>query len=653
MKLVRFAGLTALVSMLGAGALSGAQEVRVTSQTMVTNPLGGPGPGGGLNPIPQGTGLILGQAVDGGSNRPVPGALVTLGLPNARPIRALADSQGRFVFRDLPKGRFTLSATKAGYVEGAYGRMRPSGPTLLFELADGERASGASIALWRYAAVAGFVVDEHGEPVVGTTVRVMRRQIVSGQWRFVPGPQDQTDDRGSYRIGTLEPGEYVISIPMAQTGNLGLEGLVAADLDKARDVIAVAATSVRVGAAGAEGGIFLEGLNSGSDAAGVDENGRPLTYPTLFYPNVNTAARATIARLASGEERTGLDFQLRPVRALKVSGTAVGPSGPMGNLALTLVPVEAETLGSAFDTRTAFTGPNGEFSFTSVPPGQYVLRGSRSPRVAFEASNVRVIQQGNATMTFTAIAPPAGSSPPLPTEPTLWTEIAVPVGTSDVTDLTLALRPGLKVAGTVQFDGGTQRPESDRLSSISVTLEPADVRPGISSVRGRIEYSGQFATMGVPPGRYFVRVSNAPQGWTFRGATLGGRDVTDAPLEIEGDDVNGVLLAFTDRPIDLTGQVTTDSASTDLATVIVFPTDRSMWVGYGSGSRRLRSVRADKTGAYTVANLPAGDYYVAAVADKGAVDWQNPDFLASLAQEASRVRLAEGQKGSQNVKVIR
>jgi hypothetical protein len=625
------------------------QEIRITQEVMTTNPLGGPGPGGGLNPIPQGTGLILGQIVDAGSSRPVPGALVTLGLPGSRPIRALADGQGRFVFRDLPKGRFNLTVTKAGFVDGAYGRMRPAGPTLPFDLTDGERASGVSMTIWRYSALGGTVLDEQGEPVVGATVRVLRRQILGGQWRLVPGAQDLTDDRGVYRIGTLEPGEYVVAVPMGPGSNR-VDGLMPM-VDGQRDVV-VSVAAVRVAAAtGGEGAIFIEG-SGGNDAAGVGEDGKPLTYPTTFYPASPSAARATIAKLGAGEERTNLDFQLRPVRALQVSGTAIGPEGPMANLALTLVPVEADSLASALDTRTAFSNAGGAFTFQAVPPGQYTLRATRTPRIAFGAGEATVIQQGGATiMTRTATVTGA---PPLPTEPTLWAESPVAVGAADVTDLSVLLRPGIRVTGIVQFDGAAARPESTQLSSIAVTLEPADVRPGgAGTVRGRIEASGQFATMGVPAGRYFVRVAGAPQGWTFRGATQGGRDVTDTPMELESGDVSGITLVFTDRPIVLSGQVQADGGSPEGASVIVFPTDQNAWVGYGSAARRLRNVRADKTGAYTVPNLPAGEYFVAAVSDKMAADWQNPEFLASLTGDAVRVRLSDGQRATQNVKVAR
>lgn len=227
------------------------------------------------------------------------------------------------------------------------------------------------------------------------------------------------------------------------------------------------------------------------------------------------------------------------------------------------------------------------------------------------------------------------------------------VGNEDVTDAVITLRPGLRVTGTLQFDGAATRPASDQLPSIFLSLESADVRPGVPGTsRGRVEPSGTFATVGVPPGRYFVRVANAPSGWTFKGATLGGRDVTDTALEIDGD-VTGVVLSFTDRPAQIAGNVTVETGSPEGATVIAFPTDSSAWVGYGSTSRRLRTTRADKTGSYTIPNLPAGEYFVVAVPDKMAADWQNPKFLEGLTSDATRVRLADGEKRSQNVKVSR
>ena len=626
------------------------QEVRIMQQEVTTiGGAAGPGPGGALKPMTLGTGLIFGKATDAGSNRPVPGALVTLTLPGASPIRALADSEGRFAFRDLPRGRFNLAATKPGYVDGAYGRMRPAGPTLSLELAENERVSGVTIPLWKYAAIAGMVVDEQGEPMVNTAVRVLKRTIAGGQWRLTPGAQDTTDDRGAYRIGMLEPGEYVVAVPMG-SGPMMID-MPAGMADGGRDAVFSFVSVRATAAAGAigEAPVILGGFDTPN--AGMGEDGRPLAFPTQFYPASLSSARATAITLGSGEERTSVDFQLKAVRTSKISGVAIGPEGPAGGLQITLAPAESSDLTTSIETITTVAGQDGTFSFASVPTGNYTLRATRSPRLTFTGpAETTTIAQGGAVM-VTRMS--TGTPGPLPTESTLWAEMNVAVGATDVADLSVMLRPGLKVTGSVQFDGTTPRPPNDQLPALAVQLELADVRPGnAANARGRIETSGSFATMGVPPGRYFVRVQGAPQGWTFRGATLGGRDVTDVPLEIDSD-ISGVVLTFTDRQTQLSGTVTAENGSPDAATVITFPTDASAWVGYGSASRRLRTARVDKNGNYNVGALPAGEYFVVAIPERIAADWQNPKFLEGLTGDATRVRIAEGDKRTVSVKVAR
>lgn len=638
---------TLAILLLTAGvATAAAQQVRqevriVTSDTFGPVPPGAAGP---LQPMAAGTGVIFGQAMEGDSNRPVPGALVTLSIPGAQPIRVMADGQGRFGFRDLPRGRFSLSTTRPGWVDGAYGRTRPAGPMLPLALQEDEKVSGVTVPMWRYAAVTGMVSDELGEPVVNKPVRVLKRTFVGGKIRLVAGAQDLTDDRGTYRIGMLEPGEYVVAVPMQQ-GAFGMD--IPFEAAGVREVMVTA----RVAAASGGGNAMFFSDTGGGSAEGMTEDGRPLAFPTVFYPNVAAAARATVLTVTSGEERAAIDFQLKAVPTVKVSGTAMGPDGPAGNLQITMAPAEADEMASAIETITGFTDGQGRFTIGGVPPGQYVLRSVRTPRLAMGPGETTTIQQGGNVLVMRTTS--SAGSAPLPTEPTLWAEMALSVGAGDLADLTIGLRPGIRMNGSLQFSGAAERPASDRMSSIGVSLEPADSRPGLAGARGRVESTGQFATVGVPPGRYFVRVAGAPQGWTFHSAMVNGRDASVVPVEFESSDVSGVMISFTDRPTELSGEVTVQSGTPESSTVLVFPADASAWVGYGSSSRQFASTRAGKDGKYRIPNLPAGDYYAVAIPDSQASDWQNPKFLESLVADAVRVRMRDADKITQNLKVAR
>jgi hypothetical protein len=160
--------------------------------------------------------------------------------------------------------------------------------------------------------------------------------------------------------------------------------------------------------------------------------------------------------------------------------------------------------------------------------------------------------------------------------------------------------------------------------------------------------------MSVPPGQYFIRVDRLPQGWYFRGATLGGRDVSYSPLVVEGEDITGVTLSFTDQVTEISGSVTDDGDKEDsTALVIAFPTDRSGWINYGSRPRRLTSTRVTDTGSFRIGGLPPGEYFVAAVRDEIAGDWQRTDFLEAVATDATRVRLGDGDKQNVSLRVVR
>ena len=166
------------------------------------------------------SGLIIGQVIDAGSNRPVAGAVVSMSGPPgpaSRPMAVLTGTDGRFVFRDMARGNYNVTAIKAGFVSGAYGRRRPAGPSLPLAMADGERRDDVVVRLWKHAAISGTIIDESGERQVGVQVRAYRRAVVGGRRRFVPAGAAATDDRGVYRVGTLLPGDYIVGTASRQT----------------------------------------------------------------------------------------------------------------------------------------------------------------------------------------------------------------------------------------------------------------------------------------------------------------------------------------------------------------------------------------------------------------------------------------------------
>ena len=172
--------------------------------------------------------LILGRVVDGVTGKPIPGALVSITAtaldagalpPKLNVLPTIADADGRFLFRQLPAGRFDVSATALGYpATNRFGARRPGGPSQSIDLAEGEKLNDIVIRMWKPAAITGTIVDENGEPMPGVnSVGLLRVDAVGGAARFTIVGGDSTDDHGVYRFASLLPGRYIVFVSSPRT----------------------------------------------------------------------------------------------------------------------------------------------------------------------------------------------------------------------------------------------------------------------------------------------------------------------------------------------------------------------------------------------------------------------------------------------------
>jgi hypothetical protein len=513
-------------------------------------------------------GLIVGQVIDATSGRPIAGAIVSVIGAAPRPSpdgrtasfpRVLSTSAGRFLFRELPRGTFSITATKAGYVDGASGRRRPGGPSQPITLAEGERIGDLVIRMWKDAAIAGSVVDEMGEPVVGVQVRAFRREFAGGRPRFVTGgarvqPSAITDDRGMYRLGTLVPGDYVVATggrPVAMSVSMAQEFQGRSDnADLGPVALPGTPSSTQVGN-------VAYGLGFGAPIPAPTRDGRLFVYPQTFYPSVSTFSQAMVVSVGAGEERTAIDLQIHPLPTVRVGGTVVGPDGPATALSLRMLPAAAEDVELDIDVPTAVTDRNGNFEFPAVSAGQYVIR---------------------------ALIRPPQPDPRTPLKAALWLEMPIAVGRSDIEGAVLTLHSGLRVSGHLEFEGNAPRPSASWLQQVPVLLEAARVpADGATQVTGRVDASGQFTAVGAKPGRYFVRIGGSPEGWMFKSASWRGRDVSDEPLDLDSD-ANDVVITFTDRWTGMHGIVQGPRGPDPDATVLIFPIEQQAWLDYGTNA---------------------------------------------------------------------
>jgi len=624
--------------------------------------------------------LILGRAIDAVTSLPLAGATVSVAASAvnsptvpAAPTRVLTDSQGRFVVRDLPKGSFNISATKPGYVAGAYGKRSPSGSGQSLELSDGEQRGDVTIALWKYGVIGGRIVDEAGEPMPGVQVRILRRAIVAGQWRLVQaGNQPATDDRGIYRTDSLVPGQYIVGVVSAIAAlptelyegyAMAIAAGTSQEFSRSIDPAASLSSSaaLRVGDQVLFPGNSAPGIGAAQSLAvrPEDTDRRLFVYPTVFYPSAPTVTQADVVTVAPGVVRSNIDFQLRPAPSVSVAGSVVGPDGPMPNTALQLLPSGTEMLQReyGFETATTVSDRRGAFKFLGVVPGQYVIRIVRTPQRPQTTSTAAtsIVQVGSSTI-FSYSG--GASTAPIPNEPTLSGALSVSVGPNDLSGVTVIVQQGARISGRVEFNGATQKPAPAAVAQVNVLVDASDGRspgsPIASGIMGRLQVDAQGAVHSyqLPAGKYLVRSSSGAQGWTFAGAFLDGKDVSVTPFELGASDVENLVVKYTDRPAELSGTVRSDARFVDRSVdVLLFPADPRGWTDYGVTPRRFRSVVTSRSGTYRISNVADGDYLIVALADGLPSEWQDAEVLKKLAPLGSRVTIAEGDKKVQDLKV--
>jgi hypothetical protein len=99
-------------------------------------------------------GVITGHVIDAVTGRPVSAAVVsisgvTIPVPLGSASGILTGADGRFLFRNLGLGSFTVTVSKRGYADGASGRRRPGGTPQPVVLTDAEPSADVPVQVWR------------------------------------------------------------------------------------------------------------------------------------------------------------------------------------------------------------------------------------------------------------------------------------------------------------------------------------------------------------------------------------------------------------------------------------------------------------------------------------------------------------------------
>ena len=590
--------------------LAAAAPARAQQQIVIeaTQPAGEPmmmPPGlGGPRQLKTGTGRILGRVVSTDTGGPLRRAQVRLTAPEIGVKVALTDAEGRYEFRELPAGRFTLNASKSGYVSVQYGQTRPFEQGRPIELADKQVLAKTDVAMPRGGVISGRIVDEFGDPLPDALVSAMRQTWSNGRRRLLPtGRTSQTNDLGQYRMYGLPPGEYYISASLRNT-----------------DITIMDAA-------------LLGGPSSGASGSTPSSG-----YAPTYFPGTTTATSAQRVTVAVGQEAQNTDFALAPVRLARITGTVMTSDGkPLDGGMVSAMPASrtGEVGLALMGGATGRTSKDGNFSIPSVAPGEYTLT-VRSVRI--------ITSDGGDTMMFRATI--GGGSDGTDSE---TASVPVVVSGEDLSNVVIITSKGATANGRLTFEGGAP----PAATGVRINSVAADTDGPIMMAAGGVtaKDDGSFQLKGLS-GRRLLRLNNLPPGWTLRSVRLNGDDVTDSGIEFKsGQDLSGLELVASSKQTEITGGVTASNGSPlKDYTVVVFSDDPQYWTL--PFTRWVNGTRPDQEGRFRVRNLPAGSYNIVAVDYIEAGAWGDPELLDRLKSHAKRITLSDGGSEKVDLKLV-
>lgn len=211
---------------------------------------------------------VRGTVVNSVSGAPVARAFVELNAQYA----VLTGSDGQFSFDHVPAGLYMVCVQKPGYLtmgipQGSGHRFRWFGGQELHRRS--MRVSGDTdnlhFALTPAGSISGQITLSGSDPSDGIAVSIYHRQFQEGRPLWVIAGRAVTRSDGTFRLGDLEPGSYMVSTQ--------------ATLDRT-------------------GGL-------------VNNSNRPVWgYPPVYYPGVTDPNSAGILTLAAGQQAQA-DFSLK------------------------------------------------------------------------------------------------------------------------------------------------------------------------------------------------------------------------------------------------------------------------------------------------------------------------------------------------------
>jgi protocatechuate 3,4-dioxygenase beta subunit len=449
-------------------------------------------------------GSLAGKVVNAINGSPIAGATVTLrgqfsaGAP-PQGTSAATDDQGRFTFPSLAPGSYSLMPVAPRFIRPANGASVNQERVIVGE---GQQVSAYVVRMAPAGVIAGTVKDESGQPVLGAQVSAFRYRNDLPYRRLLAAGNARTDDLGQYRMATLAPGDYYVSVAPARAPRTNVVLADTADIPVAEPLEP------------SSGPTPVAASSAPETIAGPLPSEAESGYVRMWYPSAAQPSAATAVRLASGATVDNIDMTWGKTSVVRIRGKVTDSAGAVIVTPLvTLTPKNSDIPTASIVGVTV--ARDGSFEIASVPAGSYLL----------------IARPGAATAGLTGPVVSAGGAAPV--------RLAVQeidVKDSSIDGVKLVLTAGRMVKGTLKMEDGSPVPRNCCFSLLSM-------EGGAPSATIAIAADGTLTVNHVFPLTYTLGFQNLPANCYVKSIRYRGTDVSPTAFAFTGDGQLDVVLS--------------------------------------------------------------------------------------------------------------
>ena len=592
--------------------------------------------------IPTSTYRIAGIVVDSVTGQPLDRAEVSIAPAENldEEQKFLTSGDGRFLFANLPHGKYRLMAGRRGYAN--QGLHQHEGYMTAIVVGPGLDSEHIRFPLAPSSVITGTVADEWGDPVRDARVLLFQQSMFDGSRTLRNTSQTTTDDQGRYRFAHLLSGTYAVAV-YTRPWYTQAQGQYEVFTSEHPETSAVVVDGGSRPSSGTQNPLF------------------DVVYPVTFFPGATTLAESGRLALAPGATEIA-DFQLRPVPSLHIRVHV--PVGPPTTVRVAVEEVDSEGNAQETSNNTSEVEPSADVALSlkigegytdqldpvrnQIAPGIFELSGIAPGEVSLVGGSISGSIFGPKGVSYVSRSKTLNASGDTEVD---FSSHGDPANVSGIV-LSSQFHPALtnaeQSAGDLSSTGRAaliQALRAEQEARLNAILSFRSLKTG-ESYNATVSSEGKFsfANAPLPAGSYEVEFP-AQSGLRVASVQATGATVSGRTLEISSGQQVNIVVHAAEAKCSLSGFALKNAKPVPGAMVLLVPQDP------GHDMSLFDRDQSDSDGSFTMSALFPGRYTLLAIENGWDLEWADAAVLFRYLPSGQPVELQPGASLTLNAKV--